>query len=86
MHPADLARHLGLYAARVTTPRGSTATTGLELMTEPRPPTRAEKDPDTGELKQTFNDDALTAVYDAANTRSTRPSSPGTTCAPRPRC
>ncbi|SFY51168.1 hypothetical protein [Streptomyces sp. F-1] len=85
MHPADLARHLGLCAARVTTPRGSTATTGLELMTEPRPPTRAEKAPDTGEFKQASNDDALTAVYDAANTRSARPSSPGTTCAPRPR-
>ncbi|MFE1452719.1 telomere-associated protein Tap [Streptomyces olivaceoviridis] len=64
MHPADLARYLGLYAARVTTPRGSTATTGLELMTALRPPTRAEKDPDTGEFKRAFNDDALTAVYD----------------------
>ncbi|MGW5047881.1 telomere-associated protein Tap [Streptomyces griseoluteus] len=64
MHPADLARYLGLYAARVTTPRGSTATTGLELMTALRPPTRAEKDPDTGEFQRAFNDDALTAVYD----------------------
>ncbi|MFD6028497.1 telomere-associated protein Tap [Streptomyces griseoluteus] len=64
MHPADLARYLGLYAARVTTPRGSTATTGLELMTALRPPTRAEKDPDTGEFRRAFNDDALTAVYD----------------------
>ncbi|MFF8910967.1 telomere-associated protein Tap [Streptomyces olivaceoviridis] len=64
MHPADLARYLGLYAARVMTPRGSTATTGLELMTALRPPTRAEKDPDTGEFKRAFNDDALTAVYD----------------------
>ncbi|MEV7160243.1 helix-turn-helix transcriptional regulator [Streptomyces misionensis] len=64
MHPADLARYLGLYAARVTTPRGSTATTGLELMTALRPPTRAEKDPATGEFKRALNDDALTAVYD----------------------
>ncbi|MFE2384560.1 telomere-associated protein Tap [Streptomyces misionensis] len=64
MHPADLARYLGLYAARVMTPRGSTATTGLELMTALRPPTRAEKDPDTGEFKRALNDDALTAVYD----------------------
>ncbi|AEY86700.1 telomere-binding protein TapR2 [Streptomyces hygroscopicus subsp. jinggangensis 5008] len=63
MHPADLARHLGLYAARVMTPRGSTATTGLELMTALRPPTRAEKDPDTGEFKRAFNDDALTQLY-----------------------
>ncbi|WP_376366893.1 hypothetical protein [Streptomyces sp. NPDC056160] len=33
-------------------------------MTALRPPTRAEKDPDTGEFKRAFNDDALTAVYD----------------------
>jgi len=63
MHPADLARYLGLYAARVTTPRGSTATTGLELMTALRPPTRAEKDEATGEFKRAFNDDALTQLY-----------------------
>ncbi|MFK4122898.1 hypothetical protein [Streptomyces longwoodensis] len=53
----------GLYAARVMTPRGSTATTGLELMTALRPPTHAEKDPATGEFKRAFNDDALTQVY-----------------------
>ncbi|MFJ3594743.1 telomere-associated protein Tap [Streptomyces sp. NPDC090231] len=64
MHPADLAQYLGLYAARVMTPRGTTATTGLELMVALRPPTRAEKDPATGEFKRAFNDDALTAVYD----------------------
>ncbi|MEU5583093.1 helix-turn-helix transcriptional regulator [Streptomyces huasconensis] len=64
MHPADLARYLGLYAARVMTPRGSTATTGLELMTALRPPTRAQKDEATGEFKPAFNDDALTARYD----------------------
>ncbi|MFB7076463.1 telomere-associated protein Tap [Streptomyces sp. NPDC056308] len=64
MHPADLARYLGLYAERVMTPRGTTATTGLELMTALRPPTRAEKDPATGEFKRAFNDDALTALYD----------------------
>ncbi|PWI43030.1 helix-turn-helix transcriptional regulator [Streptomyces sp. ICBB 8177] len=63
MHPADLARYLGLYAARVTTPRGSTATTGLELMTALRPPTRAEKDPATGEFTRAFNDDALAQLY-----------------------
>ncbi|MFE7560813.1 telomere-associated protein Tap [Kitasatospora sp. NPDC057500] len=36
-----LARLLGTYAKRVLTPRGSTAVTGLELVTALRPPTRA---------------------------------------------
>ncbi|MFJ2846998.1 telomere-associated protein Tap [Streptomyces griseofuscus] len=63
MHPADLARYLGLYAARVMTPRGSTATTGLELMTALRPPTRAEKNPATGEFERAYNEDALTQLY-----------------------
>ncbi|MFJ9547517.1 telomere-associated protein Tap [Streptomyces erythrochromogenes] len=39
--PADIARVLGVYAQRVLTPRGSTAVSGLELMTALRPPTRA---------------------------------------------
>ncbi|MFE3995191.1 telomere-associated protein Tap [Streptomyces goshikiensis] len=64
MHPAELVQYLGLYAARVITPRGSTATTGLELMTALRPPTRAQKDEATGEFKPAYNDDALTAKYD----------------------
>ncbi|NEC20297.1 helix-turn-helix domain-containing protein [Streptomyces parvus] len=64
MHPADLARYLGLYAARVMTPRGTTATTGLELMVALRPPTRAEKNPATGEFERAFNADALTAVHE----------------------
>ncbi|MET9995253.1 helix-turn-helix domain-containing protein [Streptomyces mutabilis] len=64
MHPADLARYLGAYAQRVMTPRGTAAVTGLELMTALRPPTRAEKDPATGEFTRALNDDALTAVYD----------------------
>ncbi|MFE0686423.1 telomere-associated protein Tap [Streptomyces sp. NPDC058961] len=38
-----LARLLGTYAARVMTPRGSTAVTGLELMTALHPPTRASE-------------------------------------------
>ncbi|MFD7667488.1 telomere-associated protein Tap [Streptomyces sp. NPDC059788] len=67
MHPADLARYLGTYAQRVMTPRGTTAVTGLELMVALRPPTRAEKDPATGEFKRAFNDDALTAVYDVVD-------------------
>ncbi|MET8459299.1 telomere-associated protein Tap [Streptomyces parvulus] len=65
MHPADLARYLGAYAQRVMTPRGTAAVTGLELMTALRPPTRAEKDPATGEFTRALNDDALNAVYDA---------------------
>ncbi|WP_030615396.1 telomere-associated protein Tap [Streptomyces achromogenes] len=64
MHAADLARFLGTYAERVMTPRGTTAVTGLELMTALRPPTRAQKDEATGEFKQAFNDDALTRPYD----------------------
>lgn len=64
MHPADLARYLGTYAQLVTTPRGTASTTGLELMTALRPPTRAEKNEATGEFERAFNTDALTAVYD----------------------
>jgi DNA-binding transcriptional regulator YiaG len=48
MEPADIARVLGVYAQRVITPRGSTAVSGLELMTALRPPTRAVQDPQTG--------------------------------------
>ncbi|MGK5629154.1 telomere-associated protein Tap [Streptomyces sp. URMC 123] len=64
LHAADLARFLGTYADRVMTPRGTTAVTGLELMTALRPPTRPQKDEATGEFTPAFNDDALTAVYD----------------------
>ncbi|GEB60074.1 telomere-associated protein Tap [Streptomyces gardneri] len=46
LSPAELARVLGVFAARVMTPRGSTAVTGLELMTALHPPTRASE-PDT---------------------------------------
>ncbi|MFD9818497.1 telomere-associated protein Tap [Streptomyces violascens] len=46
--PAELARVLGAYATRVITPRGSTAVSGLELMTALRPPTRAVKDQHSG--------------------------------------
>ncbi|CAM5708040.1 telomere-associated protein Tap [Streptomyces purpurascens] len=48
MEPAGIARVLGTYATRVITPRGSTAVSGLELMTALRPPTRAVQDPQTG--------------------------------------
>ncbi|MGP3983643.1 telomere-associated protein Tap [Streptomyces sp. KR80] len=46
--PDQLARLLGAYATRVITPRGSTAVSGLELMTALRPPTRAVKDEASG--------------------------------------
>ncbi|MGW2210753.1 telomere-associated protein Tap [Streptomyces sp. NPDC001781] len=48
MESADIARVLGVYAQRVITPRGSTAVSGLELMTALRPPTRPERDEETG--------------------------------------
>ncbi|NEB29846.1 helix-turn-helix domain-containing protein [Streptomyces sp. SID14446] len=48
MEAADVARVLGVYATRVITPRGSTAVSGLELMTALRPPTKAVQDPTTG--------------------------------------
>ncbi|MEU8622768.1 helix-turn-helix domain-containing protein [Streptomyces sp. NPDC048623] len=50
--PAELARLLGVYASRVMTPRGSTAVTGLELMTALHPPTYAVRDEETGALRQ----------------------------------
>ncbi|MFD9572694.1 telomere-associated protein Tap [Streptomyces sp. NPDC059982] len=50
--PAELARLLGVYASRVMTPRGSTAVTGLELMTALYPPTYAVRDEETGALRQ----------------------------------
>ncbi|WP_328436221.1 helix-turn-helix domain-containing protein [Streptomyces sp. NBC_00444] len=43
LQPAELARVLGVYATRVMTPVGSTAVTGLELMTALNPPTRASE-------------------------------------------
>ncbi|EST18265.1 telomere-associated protein Tap [Streptomyces niveus] len=49
---AELARVLGTYASRVMTPRGSTAVTGLELMTALHPPTYAVRDEATGTFRQ----------------------------------
>ncbi|MGC5040091.1 telomere-associated protein Tap [Streptomyces sp. DT190] len=43
LESAELARVLGVYAARVMTPVGSTAVTGLHLMTALNPPTRASE-------------------------------------------
>ncbi|GAA2623821.1 telomere-associated protein Tap [Streptomyces vastus] len=66
LHPADLARVLGVFASRVLTPRGSTAVTGLELMTALRPPTRPVKDEATGEWVSGPNPGALTKPVDPA--------------------
>ncbi|MFF3717942.1 telomere-associated protein Tap [Streptomyces prasinus] len=59
MEPADVARVLGLYARRVITPRGSTAVSGLELMTALRPPTRAVQDRTTGNWGSGHNPGSL---------------------------
>lgn len=57
--PADIARVLGVYAQRVITPRGSTAVSGLELMTALRPPTKAVQDPATGNWVSGHNPGSL---------------------------
>ncbi|MFF1791816.1 telomere-associated protein Tap [Kitasatospora sp. NPDC058243] len=62
----DLARVLGVYAQRVITPRGSSATSGLELMTALRPPTRAVRDEQSGGWVSGPNPGALTEVVQAA--------------------
>ncbi|OKK13170.1 transcriptional regulator [Streptomyces sp. CB02488] len=59
MEPADIARVLGIYAQRVITPRGSTAVSGLELMTALRPPTKAVQDPETGNWVSGYNAGSL---------------------------
>ncbi|WP_461011395.1 telomere-associated protein Tap, partial [Streptomyces capparidis] len=63
--PDELARALGTYAARVITPRGSTAVSGLELMSALRPPTRAVRD-ETGAWVSAPNAGALTRPVDPA--------------------
>ncbi|GGQ95045.1 transcriptional regulator [Streptomyces griseorubens] len=57
--PADLARLLGTYAVRVMTPRGSTAVTGLELMTALHPPTRATEPDADGKRHSEHNPGSL---------------------------
>ncbi|MFC8270344.1 telomere-associated protein Tap [Streptomyces cinereoruber] len=59
MEPADIARVLGVYAQRVITPRGSTAVSGLELMTALRPPTKPERDAETGNWVSGHNPGSL---------------------------
>ncbi|BAC75278.2 transcriptional regulator [Streptomyces avermitilis] len=57
--PAELARVLGVYASRVMTPRGSTAVTGLELMTALHPPTRASEPDESGKRHSEHNPGSL---------------------------
>ncbi|MBZ4018025.1 telomere-associated protein Tap [Streptomyces purpurogeneiscleroticus] len=71
LSPADLARVLGTYAQRVLTPRGSTAVSGLELMTALRPPTRPVNDDATGAWVSGPNPGALTAPVDPAPPEAT---------------
>ncbi|MGW1894186.1 telomere-associated protein Tap [Streptomyces sp. NPDC002004] len=73
MAPADIARVLGVYATRVITPRGSTAVSGLELMTALRPPTRAVRDEATGNWVSGHNPGSLgTAPMDPAPPEATQ--------------
>ncbi|WP_031506963.1 telomere-associated protein Tap [Streptomyces megasporus] len=64
--PAELARTLGDYAARVLTPCGSTAVCGLELMTAVRPPTRAVRDETGGAWVSAPVPGSLTTPVDPA--------------------
>ncbi|MGA4844565.1 telomere-associated protein Tap [Streptomyces sp. G45] len=57
--PPELVRLLGTYATRVMTPRGSTAVTGLELMTALHPPTRASAPDETGRRHSEHNPGSL---------------------------
>ncbi|HEY5833683.1 telomere-associated protein Tap, partial [Streptomyces sp.] len=61
----ELARVLGAYAIRVITPRGSAATSGLELMSAMRPPTRAVRN-EAGAWVSAPNPGALTEPVDPA--------------------
>lgn len=66
LEPERLARVLGDYARRVRTPCGSTAVTGLELMTSLRPPTRAVRDEADGGWTSGPVPGSLTAPVDPA--------------------
>jgi DNA-binding transcriptional regulator YiaG len=59
MEAPEIARVLSVYAQRVITPRGSTAVSGLELMTALRPPTRAVQDTATGNWVSGHNPGSL---------------------------
>ncbi|WP_330335576.1 helix-turn-helix domain-containing protein (plasmid) [Streptomyces sp. NBC_00536] len=62
----ELALLLTTYATRVLTPRGSTAVTGLELMTALRPPTRAARNPETNLWESAPVPGSLTRPVDPA--------------------
>ncbi|MEU9255500.1 helix-turn-helix domain-containing protein [Streptomyces sp. NPDC048270] len=62
----ELAALLTTYATRVLTPRGSTAVTGLELMTALRPPTRAARNPATNTWESAPVAGSLTHPVDPA--------------------
>ncbi|MFG2753586.1 telomere-associated protein Tap [Streptomyces xanthophaeus] len=62
----ELAELLTCYATRVLTPRGSTAVSGLELMTALRPPTRAARNPTTNAWESALVAGSLTRPVDPA--------------------
>ncbi|WP_331730676.1 helix-turn-helix domain-containing protein (plasmid) [Streptomyces sp. NBC_00048] len=62
----ELAELLSTYASRVLTPRGSTAVTGLELMTALRPPTRAARNAETNTWESAPVPGSLTRPVDPA--------------------
>ncbi|MFE2551098.1 telomere-associated protein Tap [Streptomyces sp. NPDC059355] len=62
----ELAALLTTYASRVLTPRGSTAVSGLELMTALRPPTRAARNPETNTWESAPVAGSLTRAVDPA--------------------
>ncbi|MFF4291387.1 telomere-associated protein Tap [Streptomyces sp. NPDC001633] len=62
LHPAALAGLLGDYTRRVMTPCGAAATTGLELMTALRPPTRPGPPDETGKRTSAHNPGSLGKV------------------------
>ncbi|MEV7526593.1 helix-turn-helix domain-containing protein [Streptomyces sp. NPDC091371] len=62
----ELAALLTTYATRVLTPRGSTAVTGLELMTALRPPTRAARNPETNTWESAPVPGSLTRAVEPA--------------------
>jgi transcriptional regulator with XRE-family HTH domain len=62
----ELAHVLGTYAARVLTPRGSSAVSGLELMTALRPPTKPVRGQDGATWVSAPNPGALTVPVDPA--------------------
>ncbi|MEY2247247.1 helix-turn-helix domain-containing protein [Streptomyces sp. BF23-18] len=70
--PAELARVLGVYAQRVVTPVGTTAVTGLHLMTALNPPTRASEPDQDGKRHRELRPGSLgTQALDPAPCEAT---------------